>query len=204
MNTTEMLNQIKTLLGAKVNLAQLTLDNGTVVEAEEFSSGSSVFIVSDTDRISLPVGEYTIEDGRMLIVTEEGVISEIRDGKVEEELETEEVIIEAPEEVADELAKVIEAVVEVVAPIIEEVKKDLEELKRKFESIPEAEEEGYKDGIADEKEDEKMSSQKFASKKIKHSPEAKNEKVALHDLSPNRPKNTTIDRVMSRVSKFNN
>lgn len=206
MNTTEMLNQIKTLLGAKVNLAQLILDNGTVIEADSFESDASVFIVSNDDRISLPVGEYTIEDGRMLIVTEEGVISEIREKMVEEELETEEVIIEAPEEVADEMAKVIEAVVEVVAPIIEEVKEEIEELKRKFESIPEAEEEGYKDGIADEKEDvrEKMSSQKLASRKLKHSPEVKSIKKPMQTLSQNRNMNTTLDRVMAKVSKFNN
>lgn len=206
MNTTEMLNQIKTLLGAKVNLAQLILDNGTVIEADSFENDASVFIVSDDDRISLPVGEYTIEDGRMLIVKEEGVISEIREKMVEEELETEEVIIDAPEEVADEMAKVIEAVVEVVAPIIEEVKEEIEELKRKFESIPEAEEEGYKDGIADEKEDvrEKMSSQKLASRKLKHSPEAKSNKVKMQTLSQNRNMNTTLDRVMAKVSKFNN
>lgn len=206
MNTTEMLNQIKTLLGAKVNLAQLILDNGTVIEAESFESDASVFIVSDDDRISLPVGEYTIEDGRMLVVTEEGVISEIREGMVEEELETEEVIIEAPEEVADEMAKVIEAVVEVVAPIIEEVKEQVEELRKKLESIPEAEEEGYKDGIADEKEDvkEKMSSQKLASRKLKHSPEVKSNKAKMQTLSQNRNMNTTLDRVMAKVSKFNN
>tara|TARA_R100000935_G_scaffold44760_2_gene67765 strand:- start:805 stop:1428 length:624 start_codon:yes stop_codon:yes gene_type:complete len=206
MNTTEMLNQIKTLLGAKVNLAQLILDNGTVIESDSFESDSAVFIVSDTDRISLPVGEYTIEDGRMLVVTEEGVISEIREKMVEEELETEEVIIEAPEEVADEMAKVIEAVVEVVAPIIEEVKAEIEELKRKFESIPEAEEEGYKDGIADQKEDEreKMSSQKSVSRKLKHSPEAKSNKIPMQTLSQNRNMNTTLDRVMAKVSKFNN
>ncbi len=206
MNTTEMLNQIKTLLGAKINLAQLILDNGTVIEAESFEKDGAIFIVSDEDRIPLPVGEYTIEDGRMLIVTEEGVISEIREKIIEEELETEEVIIDAPEEVVDEMAKVIEAVVEVVAPIIEEVKEEVEELKRKFESIPEAEEEGYKDGIADEKEDirEKMSSQKLASKKIKHSPESKNDKAKMQTLSQNRNRNTTLDRVMSRVSKFNN
>lgn len=202
MNTTEMLSQIKALLGAKVNLAQLILDNGTVIEAESFEQDSAVFIVSDEERIALPVGEYMIEDGRMLIVTEEGVISEMR---VKEELETEEVIIEAPEEVAEDVAAVIEAVVEVVAPIIEEVKNDVEELKKKMESIPEAEEEGYKDGIDDEKEDvrEDLKSHKFAARKpLKHSPKSE-EKAPAMAFSSNRNMNTTLDRVMSKLSKLN-
>jgi len=203
MNTTEMLKQIKTILGAKVNLAQLTLDNGTVIEAEEFSNGSSIFIVSGEDRISLPIGEYTIDDGRKLVIEEEGIIKEI---VVKEELETEEVIIEAPEEVAEDVAKVIEAVVEVVAPIIEEVKEEIEELKKKFESIPEAEEEGYRDGIDDEKEDvrEEMKSQKFASRKpLKHNPESLS-KPRMAGFSQNRNFDTTLDRVFKSLSKINN
>tara|TARA_R110000787_G_scaffold84510_2_gene181122 strand:- start:2943 stop:3560 length:618 start_codon:yes stop_codon:yes gene_type:complete len=204
MNTSEMLSQIKTILGAKVNLAQLILDNGTVLEAESFEKDGAVFIVSGEDRISLPVGEYTIEDGRMLKVTEEGIIAEIASEAVSEELETEEVIIEAPEEVAEEVAKVVEAVVEVLAPIMDEIQKDVEELKKKFESIPEAEEEGYKDGIADEKEDEKekMSSQKLAARKpLKHKPEAQTAKPNMA-FSQNRNHNTILDRVMTRVSKL--
>ena len=68
-----------------VELAQAKLDNGTVLEAESFEAGQPIFIVSEEDRIAVPVGEYQMEDGRILVVAEEGVIGEIKEAAVEEE-----------------------------------------------------------------------------------------------------------------------
>jgi hypothetical protein len=187
MKASEMLSKINTLLSIKVNLAQLVLDNGTVIESESFAGGESVFIVTDDERVALPIGEYMIEDGRKLVVSEEGVIESVGEaeevveagyGKDKDEME-EEVIVEVPEEAATEIAEVIEAVVEVVSPLIEEIKAEVEDLKKKFETIPEAEEEGYKDGIKDEKEDVRQDMSKTPARKpITHSPEnrKKNEK----------------------------
>ena len=88
MNKVDMLNQIKTLLGVeeaeKVEFAQMTLDNGTVIEAEAFESNNEVFIITEEEKIALPVGEYTLEDGRMLMVEEEGIIKEIKATETEE------------------------------------------------------------------------------------------------------------------------
>ena len=76
MNTIDMLNQIRTLLGVedaeKVELAQMTLENGTVLEAEVFEANNEVFIITEEEKIALPVGEYTLEDGRILAVEVEG------------------------------------------------------------------------------------------------------------------------------------
>jgi hypothetical protein len=97
-----VINQIKTLLGIEVKLAQMSLDNGTVLEAEVFEAGKSVFIVNGEDRIALPVGEYKLEDGKILIVTEEGIIAEIKEAvaEIEEpaevEVEEEQEMPEAP------------------------------------------------------------------------------------------------------------
>jgi len=77
MKTTEMLSKIKALLNTSVKLAQQTLDNGTVIEAESFEAGQSVFIVTEDERVALPIGEYKLEDGRSLVVEEEGVIASI-------------------------------------------------------------------------------------------------------------------------------
>ena len=64
MKPTEMLSQIKTLLSAKVSLAQQTLEDGvTVIEAEAFEAGQAVFIVSDEERIALPIGDYLTSEG---------------------------------------------------------------------------------------------------------------------------------------------
>jgi len=92
MKATEMLNKIKTFLGEDtadivenieqgVKLAQMTLENGTVLEAESFEAGQEVFILTDDEKVALPVGEYELEDGMILAVAEEGLIAEIKEAK---------------------------------------------------------------------------------------------------------------------------
>ena len=79
MKSTEMLKKIKTLLDIQVKLEEMKLENGTVVEAESFEKGKEVFIVSDDEKVALPVGEYILEDSRLLVVEEEGRIADLRD-----------------------------------------------------------------------------------------------------------------------------
>ena len=71
---TNVITQIKQLLGMEVKLEQMKLADGmTVIEAESFEPEMSVVIVTEDDqRIPLPVGEYELEDGRMLVVVVEG------------------------------------------------------------------------------------------------------------------------------------
>lgn len=191
MKPTEMLSQIKTLLKARMSLAQQTLENGTIIEAESFEAGQQVFVVSDEERVALPVGEYALEDGKTLVVEEEGMIAEIKEAAAEEEvqeeqLEEEVVVEDVPEEVVEEVATVVEAVVEAIAPVLEEVKQEVEELKKKFESY-------------DKKKEEKMSSQKPATKPLKHNPE-KNNTRTVHTYADNRSA-TMLDRVFNKLSK---
>ena len=130
MKPTEMLSQIKTLLSAKVSLAQQTLEDGvTVIEAEAFEAGQAVFIVSDEERIALPIGDYLTSEGKTIIVSEEGMIAEVKEAAAEEteeikeeELEEDIIVEDVPEAAAEEVAAIVEAVVEVIAPVIEEVK----------------------------------------------------------------------------------
>ena len=193
MKPTEMLSQIKTLLKARMSLAQQTLENGTIIEAESFEAGQQVFVVSDEERVALPVGEYALEDGKTLVVEEEGMIAEIKEAAVEaeeeemqeEQLEEEVVVEDVPEEVVEEVATVVEAVVEAIAPVLEEVKQEVEELKKKFES--------YED------KKEKMSSQRPARKPLKHNPE-KNNTRTVHTYADNRSA-TMLDRVFNKLSK---
>ena len=83
MKPTEMLNKITTLLGAKIELEEAKLENGTVLEADSFASGESVFIVTEDEKVPLPIGEYQLEDGQTLIISEEGIIEEIKSGAEE-------------------------------------------------------------------------------------------------------------------------
>ena len=123
-----MISKIKEVVGLseEIKLEQQTLENGAILEAESFEAGQEIFIVSEDEKIAVPVGEYQMEDGRILVVAEEGLIGEI---KAEEE-EVEEV--EAKEEEEDkkemyatkrELAEVKEMIEEIKAML--EPKEDL-------------------------------------------------------------------------------
>ena len=81
------LDQIKKLVGMNIDLAEMKLDDGvTVIEAEVFEAGQEVFVkAEDGQSIALPVGEYGMEDGMVLVVTEEGIIGEIREPQAEDE-----------------------------------------------------------------------------------------------------------------------
>lgn len=103
MKEKSIINQIKTLLGLQVKLEQMTLENGTVIEADSFEAGQAVFIVTEDGQVALPVGDYTLPDGKMLVVTEEGMIGEVKEAEMPEaeapevEVEVEASAEESPE-----------------------------------------------------------------------------------------------------------
>lgn len=183
-----MLNQIRTLLKLEVKLEDMKLENGTLVTAETFEKGSEIFIDSDGEKIAMPVGEYILEDGRLLVVEAEGLIADVREVSDEvpakEETEDLEEVIETevPEEVATEVEAIVEAVVEVIAPVIEEVKTEIEELKKLY---------------SENKKKEKMSA---ARRPLRHSPEAKTSQK--QDVQFGKGQfNTTLHRVLSKLNK---
>ena len=188
MEKTKMLNQIRTLLKMEVKLEEMKLENGTIVTAESFEKDSEIFIVSDEEKIAMPVGEYLLEDGRLLVVESEGLIADVREvsdevpAKEEETTEDlEEVVTEVPEEVVTEIEAIIEAVVEVIAPVIEEVKEEIEELKKL-----------YSDG----KKKEEMSASR---KPLRHNPETKTQKQQVQFGKGKF--NTTLDRVINKLNQ---
>lgn len=173
MNTIDMLNQIRTLLGVedteKVELAQMTLENGTVLEAEVFEANNEVFIITEEEKIALPVGEYTLEDGRILAVEEEGIIKEIKATETEE--------VEAAEE---EMAYVTR---EEFGQAIDEIKAMITEM-------------GY-GKKEEEMAEEQLSAQEPATEPLKHNPE---EQIVqkFRKLSHNK-KGTTTDLIFSKL-----
>jgi Mg2+ and Co2+ transporter CorA len=193
MKATDLLEKIKTLLSAKVNLAEMILENGTILEAESFATGESVFIKSDDERVALPIGEYTLEDGRLLIVEEEGIIAEIKEETAEmpaEELAEVEVEVE-PEsydtpKAAEQVEDVLQAVVEAIAPEIEKIQQEVAEMKKELEEVK-----------MQYKKKEEMAAQTPAAKPKKHSPEAT--KTAPTKLATRRPA-TTMDIVMQKLN----
>ena len=102
MKSTQMLNQIKTLLNIEVNLMDMKLENGTIVSAEEYSKGNEIFIKTDDQKVAMPVGEYIFEDGRLLVVEEEGIIADVREVSDEVPAKEDEEISEDLEEKEEE------------------------------------------------------------------------------------------------------
>ena len=141
MNEKSILNKVRTLLGLEVKLETMKLSDGvSMLEAESFEAGQPVFILTeDEQRIPLPVGEYELEDMRVLVVIEEGVIADVREA-AEPEVEVE---VEAPEAEAEveaaiepeapQAKKIVESIVkESFFSEIEALKKENEELKAKL------------------------------------------------------------------------
>ena len=86
---------------------QVLADGMTTIQADMFEAGENVFIVvTDAEPVPLPVGEYELADGKILVVKEDGVIDSIVDATEEnaEEPKEEEIPVEA--EKTPEQAKV--------------------------------------------------------------------------------------------------
>lgn len=115
MKITEKLKvALKSMLSVK--LAEIVTDKETLIfDAEELAEGIEVFIKREEEIVPAEDGEYTSEDGRIIVVAE-GKVTEIK------EVEKEKVEVEA------------EVIVEPIdAPVEVEVEDD--ELKRKMEEI---------------------------------------------------------------------
>lgn len=205
-----MLNQVKDLLGieaqveevkeetqeqtqleetvvTKVELEQRTLENGTVIEADSFEAGKEVFIITEEEKVALPVGEYTLEDGKILKVEEEGIIASVEDATAED--------------VEEELADVA----------------DWEGMEKRIQNLEDAVAALKADKVSNqlEKEDNSVKSEETTTKtvyaekdklaeveKVSHSPETETSKEK-HVFSQNRNMNTTLDRVMKTIANLN-
>ena len=214
MNNKAILNKVRELLGMEVKLEQRKLEDGvTIIEADEFAPENEVVIITeDEQRIPLPIGEYKMDDSMILVVTEEGLIAEIKEEAAEEE---EEVIEEEAkkdydekeEEMADEVKpvkKVVESIVkETFFNEIETLKKENEELKAKLENLSKVETTEETETVEEVVEDEKteLSTEELdpAVKPISFNPENKEQRERI--LYAQNRTETTLDRIYKKLNK---
>jgi len=142
---TSVINQIKTLLGMEVKLETMKLMDGiTIFEADTFETDKEVFIVTeDEQKIPVPIGEYELEDGRILVVEVEGIILEIKEVATEEEVveESPEVEEEVEAQATPTAKKTIESVVkETFFAEIEKLTNENIELKAQLEKLSKVDE----------------------------------------------------------------
>lgn len=144
MNT---LNKIKVLLGMEetpqvdeatpqeleeakeqLKFEEATLEDGTVISADAFEVGNAVFIVVEEEQQPLPVGEYALADGSLLVVEEEGVIADIKAADEEVEEVVEEEVVEQSSD--DSKEAIIQAI-----GVMENLLQEFNALKEEFASI---------------------------------------------------------------------
>ena len=182
-----MLNEIKTLLNIEVKLEEQKLENGTVVSAEAFEKGKEIFIVTDDEKVAMPVGEYILEDGRLLVVEAEGVIADVREVSDEVPAKEEEETEDLEEEVKEEMSYATKEELAEVKTMVEEIKAMLEPKEEMSEEVKEEVVEEVKEELS-------------AVKPIKHNPEASTpQKKQVQFAKGNF--NTTLDRVLSKLNK---
>lgn len=197
-NSKEMINEIKSLLGIElseekieeqpkevVELAQMKLENGAIIEAESFTEGNDVFIVTEDEKVALPDGTYTLEDSQVLVAKDGVIVSigeEAEPEEAKEEVEAEEEKEEMKYATKEELAEVKELVEEIKAMITDKEKMN--------------------EQVKEEKAELQEQLAEAAVKPISHKPEKSNDLKKVLNITPQR--NTTFSRVLDNLNKFKN
>ena len=195
MKATEVLKQVKSILGVElsdIQLAELKLENGTVLEAEVFESGKEVFIKTEDENVALPVGEYELEDSRLLVVEEEGVIKEIKAQDEEKEEDKEEMRYVTREEFRKEMDELKDMVEKMMSP------KDKEDMSSHIQEEVSLAVTEVLNSEAEEKEVLKEELSQPAAEPLKHNPEEKKSNFKVK-FAQSRTK-STLDRVMETIS----
>ena len=205
MNENKILNKVRTLLGMEVKLEQMKLTDGvSVLEADAFEAGNEVFIVTEDDqRIAVPVGEYDLENGMILVVAEEGMIAEIKEKEVEEEEAPEvEVEVEGGGKIEEEMAaeaapkKTVESIIkETFFSAMEKLQAENDALKAELAKFtaqtPEV--------VAEEAAPVELAAEEVEPKPIQHNPENA-QPVELFKLAPRKTR-STIDSIFEKLNK---
>ena len=209
-----MINQIKTLLNIEVKLEEMKLENGTIVSAESFEKDKEIFIVTDDEKVAMPVGEYLLEDGRLVVVSEEGMIADVREVSDEvpskEDEEGEEITSDLAEE--DEEEKELEEKEEGYAEEDDMMRDMMGRIQNLEDAI--ADLKGDKESKMEDEVEEEMSIEKplksrtvkeefseAASKPIKHNPEGESKTKKRIEFAKGNFNSTAIERVLNKLNK---
>ena len=203
MNTDRtLLNKARTLLGIQVKLEQMTLDNGAILEAEIFEAGAEIFVVADDERVAVPVGEYEVEGGMIIVVSEEGIIGEIKEVGAEEEAPAEETEAEEVEE--EELSTETASPKKIVKSISEEMFfSEIEKLRTEINELKLSKTEVVAEEVVElsEVKEDKVELSAEEVEGITHTPENLSDKKELNLYSQKGNRNTTRNRIFNKLNK---
>ncbi len=187
----------------KYEFTQMKLENGTILEADNFQEEDAIFIVTDDEKVPLPIGDYELEDGRKLIIVDEGIIGSI--GESVEEEKSEEMVKENLEEIQEEVKEETMSYVsrEELEDAVSEVKEMIEEVKAKLEEVKEEEKEVEAMDDKEEKAELTAELSKPSVSPLKHNPEAET-KIGLKKIGMNRKFSSPMDRILEKINNISN
>jgi len=202
MNTDRtLLNKARVLLGLEVKLEQMKLDNGAILEAEVFEAGAEIFVVADDERVAVPVGEYEVE-GKTIVVSEEGIIGEIKEAGAEEEAPAE---TEAEEVEEEELSTETASPKKIVKSISEEMFfSEIEKLRTEINELKLSKTEVVAEEVVVELSEVKEDKVELSAEEVEgitHTPENLSDKKELNLYSQKGNKNTTRNRIFNKINK---
>ena len=201
MNTDRtLLNKARVLLGLEVKLEQMKLHNGAILEAEVFEAGAEVFVVADDERVAVPVGEYEAE-GKTIVVSEEGIIGEVKEASAEEEAPAE---TEAEEVEEEELSTETASPKKIVKSISEEMFfSEIEKLRTEINELKLSKTEVVAEEVVElsEVKEDKVELSAEEVEGITHTPENLSNKKELNLYSQKGNKNTTRNRIFNKLNK---
>jgi hypothetical protein len=201
MNTKDTLNKVRAVLGIEVKLEQMKLENGAILEAEKFEAGAEIFVVADEERVAVPVGEYEAE-GKTIIVSEEGIIGEVKEASAEEEAPAE---TEAEEVEEEELSTETASPKKIVKSISEEMFfSEIEKLRTEINELKLSKTEVVAEEVVVELSEVKEDKVELSAEEVEgitHTPENLSDKKELNLYSQKGNKNTTRNRIFNKINK---
>jgi hypothetical protein len=177
------------------------------LEAEKFEAGAEIFVVADEERVAMPVGEYETEDGKMIIVSEEGIIAEIKEAEAEAEAEEEAVEETEAEQVEEEeLSTETASPKKIVKSISEEMFfSEIEKLRTEINELKLSKTEVVAEEVvvelSEEVKEEKVELSAEEVEGISHNPENLSDKKELNLYSQKGNKNTLRSRIFNKINK---
>jgi len=156
----------------------------------------------------MPVGEYLLEDGRLVVVEEEGTIADIREVSDEVPAKETEEGEEITEDLADEgnyvtkddyrqMEVKIQNLEDAIADLKDDKKDRMEDVKEEVE-----EEEMSKESQAPLKSRTvKEEFSEASAKPIKHNPESVSKQKNRQEFAKGKMGSTAMDRVLARLNK---
>jgi len=189
----QAINTLKTYLGMEVKLEQMKLVDGATLEADKFEAGYSVSVLSsEGEMVALPVGEYELESGMILVVTEEGVIAEVKEKEAEQEVEVEVEASTETKQVEAQPKKVVESKEYHFSS--EEIKALIDEVENLKKEIIDLKSEKY---VEEQPTDTVEFSKHEDVKPISYNPE-NTTPVDWTDLTPKAPM-SGLDKILERI-----